>query len=233
MSLLTVQNLTIAWEGVTVVRDVSFTLERGDGLALVGGSGAGKSSIALALMGLLPPAAHAMGDITCDGTIGIAFQDVGSGLNPVMRIGRQVAETVTVSRARDALRDAGVADPASLWDRYPHELSGGQRQRVMLAIALAAEPAVLVADEPTSALDPTLRVALLERLTALRRERQLALLLITHDLRAAQRAADRVAVLFDGCIVETGRIADLLAAPATAHARTLVGAIPHLSGLDT
>lgn len=233
MSLLTVHNLTVAWEGVTVVRDVSFTLERGDGLALVGGSGAGKSSIALALMGLLPPAAHATGDITCDGTIGLAFQDVGLGLNPVMRIGRQVAETVSDSRARDALRDAGVAEPAHLWDRYPHEVSGGQRQRVMLAIALAAEPAVLVADEPTSALDPTLRVALLERLAALRRERQLALLLITHDLRAAQRAADHVAVLFDGRLVETGRLADLLTAPATEHARALVGAIPRLPGLDT
>ena len=228
MSLLTVRDLGVTWSGVPVVHGVSLTLERAEGLALVGASGAGKSTIALALAGLLPPAARVSGAVACDGAIGMAFQDVGAGLNPVMRVGSQVAEMVSVPRAREALRDAGVEDPTAVWRRYPHELSGGQRQRVMLAIALAGEPAVLIADEPTTALDPTLRVAILERLSALRRERGLALLLITHDLAVARRAADRIAILSNGTIVEDGPAADVLAAPRTGAAAALVAAMPRL-----
>lgn len=228
MTVLTVRHLGIAWNHTAVVRDVSFAIARGEGLALVGPSGAGKSSIALAIGGLLPATARVTGDVTCVGTIGYAFQDVGSCLNPVMRIGHQVAETVTEARGREAMHDAGVADPVALWHRYPHELSGGQRQRVMLAIALAHEPALLIADEPTTALDPTLRLALLDRLATLRRERGLALLLITHDLRAARRAADRVAVLDEGMIVESGPVNRVLDTPTSARTVALVNAMPRL-----
>ncbi len=231
MSLLTVQNLTLAFDGTKVVRDVSFQLDRGETLALVGESGSGKSLTALSLLQLLPSGCQSAGQITLDGesmlsagpaalrrirggVAGMVFQEPMTSLNPLHKIGRQVAEAIRLhqrvpraalrQRVTDLLAQVGFADAAGRLDAFPHQLSGGQRQRVMIAMALANDPALLIADEPTTALDVTIQAQILELLAAQKAARGLALLLITHDLSIVRRYADRVCVMKDGCIVEAG-----------------------------
>ncbi len=254
MSLLEVNDLSVAFGAKRVVDGVSFSLDRGETLALVGESGSGKSLTALSLLQLLPRGgANPTGTIRLDGDemvlaspdvlhkargdrAGIVFQEPMTSLNPLHHIGRQVAEAITLHRrmSGQALRDriigvlteAGFPDAAHRLDAFPHQLSGGQRQRVMIAMALANDPSLLIADEPTTALDVTIQARILALLARLKASRGLALLLITHDLRIVRRYADKVCVMKDGAIVEAGRVASVFAAPGHAYTRMLLDAVP-------
>ena len=254
MSLVEVEGLSVACGARRLVRDVSFRLDRGETLALVGESGSGKSLTALSLLQLLPHGvSNPFGRILLDGEsmigaapsvlhrargdiAGIVFQEPMTSLNPLHRIGRQVAEAVRLhrrvprravrARVLSLLHQAGFPDAEHRLGAFPHQLSGGQRQRVMIAMALANDPALLIADEPTTALDVTIQAQILELLARQKAERGLALLLITHDLAVVRRYADRVCVMRDGAIVEAGLAADVFAAPAHPHTRTLLAAEP-------
>jgi microcin C transport system ATP-binding protein len=254
MSLLEVENLSVAFGRRRVVDGVSFTLDRGETLALVGESGSGKSLTALSLLQLLPPGCtNPSGQITLAGEsligappatllhargqlAGIVFQEPMTSLNPLHRIGRQVAEAVQLhrkmpkperrARVIEVLSQAGFADAEHRLDAFPHQLSGGQRQRVVIAMALANDPALLIADEPTTALDVTIQARILGLLAELKAARGLALLLISHDLQIVRRYADRVCVMKDGVVVEQGRVRDVFSAPVHAYTRMLLGAVP-------
>ena len=235
-----------------VVEDVSFTVGDSEAVALVGASGAGKSLTTLALLGLVPPPGRVTGGTIRlrgrelrglderqyreirGGRVGLVVQEPASALNPVLTIGAQIVETMRAHRClapADATRRATelldrLALPAAArtMRRYPHELSGGQQQRALLAVALAAEPELLVADEVTSALDPTTRAEILDLLCGLRRERGLALLLVAHDLSVVARATERVYVLRAGRVLEQGTPAELAAAARHGHTRQLFAA---------
>jgi microcin C transport system ATP-binding protein len=254
MSLVEVRNLSVAFGARRVVDNVSFTLDRGETLALVGESGSGKSLTALSLLQLLPRGGtNPAGTIQLDGQemigaspdvlhnarggiAGMVFQEPMTSLNPLHRIGRQVAEAITLHRALSrtllrervigALTEAGFPDAEHRLDAFPHQLSGGQRQRVMIAMALANNPSLLIADEPTTALDVTIQSRILALLSRLKAERGLALLLITHDLRIVRRYADSVCVMQDGAIVEAGTVETVFAAPAHPYTRMLLQAVP-------
>ncbi|HKM61746.1 MAG TPA: ABC transporter ATP-binding protein [Acidisphaera sp.] len=252
-SLLTIDDLSVAFGVNRVVDGVSFTLGRGETLALVGESGSGKTLTALSVLQLLPPGADCTGRVMLDGTAvigapparlrdlrggvaGMIFQEPMTSLNPLTRIGRQVSEAIFLHRpmpkaklrqaAAEALAQAGFADSESRLDALPHQLSGGQRQRVMIAMALANNPALLIADEPTTALDVTIQAQILETLAALRRERGLALLLISHDLHIVRRYADRVCVMKNGRVVETGAVSRVFDNPQHSYTRKLLAAEP-------
>ena len=240
------------------VRDVSLQVFAGETLAIVGESGSGKSVTSLAITGLLPGAAHVTGGAAfLDGVdllrlpeealrrrrgdqIAMVFQDPGSSLNPVHRIGAQIAEAIQAHRPMTAaaaraeaiglLRRVGLPDPGSRARAYPHELSGGQRQRVMIAIAIANHPRLLIADEPTTALDVTIQAQVLELLSDLKRERGLALLFITHALPVVAEIADRVAVMYAGEIVETGPTAEVFLAPHHPYTAALLRSAPDEEG---
>lgn len=254
MSLVEVRDLSVAFGSKSVVDGVSFTLDRGETLALVGESGSGKSVTALSLLQLLPPGGtNPKGSILLEGeqiigadsdtlhrargdTAGIIFQEPMTSLNPLHRIGRQVAEAITLhrrvpphklhKRVIETLGQAGFADAEHRLEAFPHQLSGGQRQRVMIAMALANDPALLIADEPTTALDVTIQAQILNLLARLRTERQLAMLLITHDLQIVRRYADRVCVMKDGAIVEAGHVREVFNAPSHPYTRMLLAAVP-------
>ena len=254
MSLVEVQNLSVAFGAKRVVDGVSFSLDRGETLAIVGESGSGKSLTALSLLRLLPAGGtNPTGRVTLDGQdiigadpatlhrvrgdlAGIVFQEPMTSLNPLHRIGLQIAEAITLhhhlpvnqvrARVIKALTQAGFAEAESRLEAFPHQLSGGQRQRVMIAMALANDPALLIADEPTTALDVTIQTQILRLLLELKNERGLALLLITHDLALVRRFADRVAVMKDGGIVETGSVTEVFAAPAHPYTRMLLASVP-------
>ena len=254
MSLVEVNNLSVAFGAKRVVEGVSFTLDRGETLALVGESGSGKSVTALSLLQLLPSGgSNPTGSILLDSeqiigakpavlhrargeVAGMVFQEPTTSLNPLHRIGRQVGEAITLHRRIPAgklrqqvietLDRAGFADAEHRLEAFPHQLSGGQRQRVMIAMALANDPALLIADEPTTALDVTIQAQILKLLARLRTERKLALLLITHDLQIVRRYADTVCVMKDGAVVEAGRVADVFAAPSHPYTRMLLAAVP-------
>jgi ABC-type glutathione transport system ATPase component len=239
---------------VSPVDGVSFTVAAGEVLALVGESGSGKSMTATAVLGLLPPAAAVSGgsirfqDRDLIGMpddarrrlrgrgMAMVFQDPMQYLNPVMTCGDQVGEALRVleghsraaalDRVLELFRETGLPDPARQARQYPHELSGGMRQRVLIAMMLALQPRLLIADEPTTALDATVQAQILELLRALARGRGMALLLITHDLNAVARTADRAAVMRAGRIVETLTVADLFARPEHPYTRALVGSMP-------
>ncbi len=253
MSLVTVDNLTVAFGGRAVVNNVSFTLDRGETLALVGESGSGKTLTALSLLQLLPPGANCAGRIVVDrqsvigardgllrrlrgGVAGMVFQEPMTSLNPLKRIGKQIAEAVRLhqrvtreearARVTQLLNEVGFPDAAHRLDAYPHQLSGGQRQRVMIAMALANDPPLLIADEPTTALDVTIQAQILKLLAAEKAARGLALLLISHDLAIVRRYADRVCVMKDGVIVESGSVAAVFDAPFHPYTCMLLAAEP-------
>ena len=248
--MLEVEALRIGFGDAAVVHGVSFALAAGETLALVGESGSGKSLTALAVLRLLPPGASASGQIALDGhdvltagpralqrirggAAGIVFQEPMTSLNPLQRIGRQVGEAMTLHGKR-ATREAvaallarvGFADAVTRLEAFPHQLSGGQRQRVMIAMALANDPKLLIADEPTTALDVTIQAGILDLLAAEKARRGLALLLISHDLNVVRRVADRVAVMKDGRIVETGPVETVFQAPQHPYTRMLIAAEP-------
>ena len=237
------------------VDGVSFALEAGRALAVVGESGSGKTQLARAILGLQPDGARLSGKVLSSGRdlstlsdrewravrgreIGMVFQEPAAALDPVQTVGAQVVEAIRlhepVSRAEarrravEALAEVAFPDPERALGEYPHRLSGGLRQRACLAIALAAGPKVLLADEPTASLDATVAMQILELLDRLRRERGLAVLLITHDLGVVAKHCDRVLVLYAGRVVEEGGTAALLRAPAHPYTRGLLRSIPVL-----
>jgi len=235
MALLEVNNLHVKLQThrgpAYAVRDMSFSLERGQTLGLVGESGCGKSISVMALMGLLPDNAQVTGSIRFDGEeltgksdrelcairgnrIGMIFQEPMTALNPVHTIGRQVAEPLRLHRgmsSADARKEAialldrvGIPDAARRIDAYPHQFSGGQRQRVTIAMALACGPDLLIADEPTTALDVTVQRQILELISELVAERRMALMLISHDLGVIAQNVARMLVMYGGSVVESG-----------------------------
>lgn len=240
------------------VDGVSFQLDRGETLAVVGESGCGKSVTALSLMQLLPePAGYVeSGEIWFDGQdlldltldqmrlirgrrIAMIFQEPMTSLNPVFTIGRQVVEGMEIhgiargaaawKRAVELLDRVGIQSPELVVQRYPHELSGGMRQRVMIAGALACGPDLLIADEPTTALDVTVQAQILRLLKDLQRETGMALLLITHDLGVVSETADRVAVMYAGEIVESGPVSEFFRTPQHPYSRALFASLPSRS----
>ncbi len=237
-----------------VVRDVAFAVRRGECFALVGESGCGKSLTALALTKLPPTdAGRTTGVVTLDGhsllevppatlrqirrhTAAYVFQDPAVALNPVLRIGAQLAETMPRSRSRAArradacrlLESVQLPDPPRVLRAFPHELSGGMLQRVVLAMALSGGPRLLIADEPTTALDVTTQHAILSLLDRLRRERGLTVLLITHNLGLVARHADSLAVMYAGEIVESGPVGEVLRQPAHPYTEGLLQAVPRI-----
>ena len=255
--LFELSHLSVAFSGRTVVHDVSLVLDRGEALGVVGESGCGKSVTFLASLGLLPAKAKAMGVARLDGDdmlnvpaaklesirgrrIAMIFQDPSSSLNPVLRIGHQICEALGLHRgltgaaarveARRLLDDVGIPDAANRLNAYPHELSGGQNQRVMIAMALAGEPDMLIADEPTTALDATVQAQILGLIDAIRRDRGMALVLISHDLGAIASVCERVAVMYAGAIVEASGIDAIFDRPQHPYTRGLLAALPELDG---
>ncbi len=248
--MLDVQNLSVAFGSRRVVDGVSFALHQGETLALVGESGSGKSLTALSILQLLPPGAGCTGAVTLGGTsmldappaalqaargdtAGIVFQEPMTSLNPLHSIGRQVAEALALHGRKpargavaDLLRRVGFPDADARLQAFPHQLSGGQRQRVMIAMALANNPKLLIADEPTTALDVTIQAGILDLLAREKAARGLALLLISHDLNVVRRVADRVCVMKDGRIVESGRVTEVFRAPQHPYTRMLIAAEP-------
>jgi peptide/nickel transport system ATP-binding protein len=256
--LLEVRNLTVdfhtAQGTVHAVRDVSWHLDRGECLAILGESGSGKSVSASAIMNLIdcPPGEIVTGEILFEGAdllkksgeerrqlngkrIAMIFQDPLSHLNPVYTVGFQIEEIMTAhgwpadkARARclELLERVGIPDFANKVDAYPHQFSGGQRQRLMIAMALALKPDILIADEPTTALDVTVQAQILALLEELQQETGMGLLLITHDLGVVAEIADRVVVMNSGQIVETGSAAEVYRAPAHPYTKKLIGAVP-------
>ena len=245
MSLLRVDNLRVRFDTrrgpVQAVDGVGFALEKGEILGLVGESGSGKSQILFALMGLLGENA------TVDGTIALAgsrpaivFQDPMTALNPYLPIGLHIAEALPKGRNRAAnrariielLTRLRIADPETRLDQYPHQLSGGMRQRIVIAMALAAEPDLILADEPTTALDVTVQADILDLLRAERRDHGRALLLVSHDLGVVAGLCDRVLVVYAGRVVEEAAVDDLFAHPTHPYTKALLATVSSLANGD-
>ncbi len=248
--------------GVLVaIDDVSLRIAPGEVLGVVGESGAGKSLTGMAVLGLLqPPGRIAAGEIHLQGgridnlaaaqlrairgrRIGAIFQDPLTALDPLFTVGAQITETirthlqVTANEARERavalLREVGIPAPAQRFDQYPHQLSGGMRQRVVIALALCAEPALLIADEPTTALDVSTQAQIIELLARLVRDRGMGVMLITHDMGVIAAMADRVAVLYAGRVAEIGLVRDVIQRPRHPYTTGLMGAIPKRGSLAT
>lgn len=233
---------------VRAVDGVSFTLDAGEALALVGESGCGKTTTALTVLGLVEPTdgsvafegrpwhAELRRDRSLRRAAQMIFQDPYESLSPRMKVGELVAEPLLIhrigtpetrrARAYAALEEVGLRPAAAYADRFPHELSGGQRQRVVIAAALVCEPRLLVADEPVSMLDVSIRAEILALLGELRRQRDIGMLFITHDLATAALFADRIAVMYLGRIVEIGPAATLIHDPQHPYTRALLNAVP-------
>ncbi|HOX68214.1 MAG TPA: ABC transporter ATP-binding protein [Burkholderiaceae bacterium] len=238
--------------------DVSFAIAPGEMLGFVGESGAGKSLTGSAVIGLLEPHCHMTGGrIVYDGRriddlpddevrrlrgrqIGAIFQDPLTSLNPLYTIGHQLVETMrthlalteaeAISRAVDLLEETGIQGAAQRLRQYPHQLSGGMRQRVVIALALAAEPRLVIADEPTTALDVSVQAQVMALLRRLCRDRGMAVMLVTHDMGVIAESCDRVAVMYAGRIVEIGPVRDVIQAPAHPYTAGLMGSIPPMTG---
>jgi peptide/nickel transport system ATP-binding protein len=249
---------------LVAVRDLSFSIGQGEVLGLVGESGSGKSVTSLAVMRLLPPQAEAAGEVHFSASgangdkgadllkitdeemrqlrgsrIAMIFQEPMTALNPVMRVGDQIAEAIQAhangqggreawQRAVAAMNDVAIPDPERRARDYPHQLSGGMRQRVMIAMAIVNRPKLLIADEPTTALDVTIQAQILELLGELRAKFGLAMLFISHDLAVVSQVADRVAVMYGGNLVEMGSKRDIFREAAHPYTRGLLQAVPTL-----
>ena len=257
-NILTVENLNIAYQGVPAVMDVNFTLERGKVLTIVGESGSGKTTVIRALMGLLPVG----GEVT-DGSMifnghdlrnlskaewrslrgkdmAMIFQDSGSALDPIVRIGKQFRELFKSHieidndecdrRAIELLEAVSLPNGADMLHRYPHELSGGQRQRVGIAMALALDPKLLIGDEPTSALDVTTQSQVVMQMLDLAKEHNSAIVMVTHNLGVAAYMSDYIIVMKKGRVVDAGTPKDILENPSNEYTKQLKEAVPTLGG---
>lgn len=251
-------NLKISFCDFVAVKGISFAVEEGNTLAIVGESGSGKSLTALSLMGLLPKGAAISGSLqlntnnqaynlhAVDNTqwqqlrgkeMGMVFQEPMSSLNPVMKIGKQLAEVILTHQQVDKhtarqqaiewLRKVQLPNPEKLYDRYPHQLSGGQKQRVMIAMAMCNKPVLLIADEPTTALDVTVQQDVIALMRNLQQEHQTAMIFITHDLALASQIADEVLVMYQGEVMEYGKAADVLRNPQHAYTKALLACKPN------
>lgn len=256
-NLVELRDLTVAFDGVQVLHGIDLDVGKGEALGLVGESGCGKSVTWLAALGLLPGKARVSGSVQIEGReliggsrtvlesvrgsrIAMIFQDPSSSLNPVLRIGRQISEALSVHRGlrgeaakAEALRlidMVGIPDSRRRFDLYPHEFSGGQCQRLMIAMALAGQPDLLIADEPTTALDATIQAQILDLLIRLRAETGMATVFISHDLGAVSQVCERVCVMYAGRIVEEGSVEQLFSEPRHPYTRGLFDAIPRLDG---
>jgi len=256
-TLLSVRNLEVSYGGAPVLDSISFDLKKGERVAVVGQSGSGKSTVIGAILGLLPGSGRiSHGSILLDGTdladlngkqlrairgtrIGLVPQDPMSNLNPSMKVGAQIADALVSNglrgraavkkRAVELMAEAGIPDAGRRYGQYPHEFSGGMRQRVLIAIALAGEPDLLIADEPTSALDVTVQRQILNHLQTLVDARGTSLLFVTHDLGLAADRTDRIIVMADGRIVETGTPQEIMFDPQEDYTARLVAAAPSAS----
>jgi microcin C transport system ATP-binding protein len=245
MTLLTVNHLNVS-ASTPLVKDVSFTLEAGEVLALVGESGSGKTLTALSIIGLLPAGLTQSGEVKLAGQqgspikgldIGMIFQEPMTSLNPLHTIAKQIGEAIeihqpamsrqqVVARTQELLDRVGLSHFKHRLDAYPHQLSGGERQRVMIAMAISNNPKLLIADEPTTALDVTIQAQILEVLATLCRTLNMSVLLITHDLSIVRRVAGRVAIMSQGELVEMGKTKDIFSAPQHAYTKRLLAAEP-------
>ena len=261
MALLEVDDLRTHFftrEGVVhAVDGVTFSVDTGKTLGIVGESGCGKSVTALSIMGLIPrpPARIVSGSVVFDGRdltklsertledvrgaqIAMIFQDPMTSLNPTLTIGTQITETIrrhlgmsreeSRKRAIELLEEVHIPNASQRLDDYPHRYSGGMRQRVMIAIAIACNPRLLIADEPTTALDVTVQAGILDLLDELREQHQMAMILITHDMGVVAEAADDVAVMYAGQIVEYSSSEEIFSRPEHPYTEALLGALPHL-----
>ena len=257
--MLEVRNLSVFFpegeEGNVshAVRDISFSMEQGEILAVIGESGSGKSMTALSIAGLLPAQAASSGRILFEGSdlmtldgkerrkiqgkeISMIFQEPMTSLNPVMKIGKQVEEVLLLhtgfdraqrrERVRKALLDAGLADPDSVCGAYPHQLSGGMRQRAMIAMAIVAEPRLMIADEPTTALDRRIQGQILSLLKQLNKDRRMGILFISHNLEVVRDFCGRILVMYEGRIVESGTPEEIFSHPQEDYTKKLLGSIP-------
>ena len=254
--ILSVDGLHIAFNGVQAVNNLSFTMARGETLAIVGESGSGKSLTALALMGLLPPAAKVQGTLNLHADehyplhhltpqqwrsvrgkhIAMIFQEPMSALNPVMKIGKQLSEVITAhdntttkqakKLAIEWLAKVQLPVPAEVYERYPHQLSGGQKQRVMIAMAMCNHPALLIADEPTTALDATVQQDIVALMRSLQQQQHTSMIFITHDLALAAQIADNVLVMYKGQAIEYGPVQQVLRSPEHPYTQALLACRP-------
>lgn len=253
--LLSVENLQVQFGRLQALAGVSFSVNRGEVLGLVGESGSGKSLSAMAVMGLLPLSGGRVsgGSIHFDGTdlaslsprayrkirggkVALVTQNPMTSLDPVVRVGQQIDQAallhLPIDKAEAKARTLALMDrlripnAGMVYTLYPHQLSGGLRQRIVIAMALAGEPDLLIADEPTTALDVTVQAQIIQLLIELVQERDLGLVLITHDMGVVARTCDRVAVMYCGRIVETGPVGAIFATPRHPYTRALIGCIP-------
>ena len=242
---------------LTALDDINLAIAPGEVVGMVGESGAGKSMTGNAVLGLLPANGHIVaGEIWVDGIridnleekemnavrgkkVGAIFQDPLTGLDPLMTVGEQLTETLLThhpdlskeeakKRALSLMKETGIPAAEERFDAWPHQFSGGQRQRIVIALALAAEPVLLIADEPTTALDVTIQAQIIDLIVRLAKERRMAVLLITHDMGVIVQAADRVAVMYAGQIVEIGNVSDVIHRPQHPYTLGLMGAIPDI-----
>ncbi len=255
--LLEVDRLSIYFRDRAVVRDLTFSVGQGEVLGLVGESGSGKSLTSLSVLRLLDGAARVEGAIRFEGTdllalkpeqmrhfrgrkIAMIFQEPMTALNPVMPVGRQIAEAIEAHQPKlgrtqvsnavvEAMAAVAIAEPEQRLRDYPHQFSGGQRQRLLIAMALVNRPLLLIADEPTTALDVTVQAQILRLLKALQQRNGLGMLFISHDLAVVAQIADRVAVMRQGMLLETGTRDQVFLSPRHPYTKSLLGAVPTLT----
>lgn len=251
--MLEVRNLTVTFPEGTVVDNLSFSVKKGEILAMIGESGSGKSMTSLSVAGLLPREAQASGEIFFEGQellamplkkrrqmqgtdISMVFQEPMTSLNPVMKIGKQVEEILLLhtrlnraerkQKVLEALGAAGFAEPEKVYSRYPHQLSGGMRQRVMIAMATVLQPKLLIADEPTTALDVTIQEQILTLLKQKNQENEMGILFISHNLEVVRNFCDRILVMYRGRLVECGTAEEIFYHPKEEYTRKLLASIP-------